>query len=299
MDLDPALLRSFVTVHDTGSFTRAAERLHLTQSAVSHQIRRLEEQLGRQLLVRTTRRLVVTEDGADLLGYARQILQALDELGQRFRPSAVAGEVRFGAPENFVGDRLPVLLCRFARAFPSVRLDVRVNMALDLHALVASGELDLAVVLTAGESAKGPVIRKTQLVWVAADNFDAAPGAPLPFAFFPLPCINRNVAIRALDGIGIQWQAVFTSPSQQGINAAILSGLAISILPREDIAPGMRVIDGCYGLPPLPMANFSLIWSRDGKSPATLAFAQLIAELTEKHPAPPKPGTAAKPRSLR
>lgn len=279
MDLDPALLRSFVSVHDTGSFTRAAERLHLTQSAISHQIRRLEEQLGRQLLVRTTRRLTVTEDGEDLLSYARPILDAFDALGQRFRPSSISGEVRFGAPENFVGDQLPVLLCQFARAFPSVKLDVRVSMNLDLHTLVANDELDLAVVLTAGAHQHGTLIRRTQLVWVAADIFSMPAGSVLPFAFFPLPCINRNVALRALDGSGIQWQGVFTSPSQAAISAAILSGLAISILPIENLEPGMRVIDGSYGLPPLPEANFSLIWSREGKSPATLAFGQLISEL--------------------
>jgi len=103
MDLDPTLLRTFIAIHDTGSFTRAAEHLHLTQSAVSHQIRLLEEQLGRPLLRRTTRVLTVTEDGEDLLRYAQQVLDALDALGRRFRPSPISGEVRFGAPENFVG----------------------------------------------------------------------------------------------------------------------------------------------------------------------------------------------------
>ncbi|KAF1041660.1 MAG: HTH-type transcriptional regulator YofA [Herbaspirillum frisingense] len=286
MDLDPALLRTFVAVHDAGSFTRAAERLHLTQSAVSHQIRRLEEQIGRPLLRRTTRRLTVTDDGADdgadLLHHAQQILEALDALGRRFKPSPVSGEVRFGAPENFIGNSLATLLCQFARAFPSVRLDVRVNMNLDLHGLVAAGELDLAVVLTPGEVQGGTLLRKTQLVWVAADDFDLPAGKTLPFAFFPLPCINREVAVRALDSTDMKWDAVFTSPSQQGISAAILSGLAVSILPRENIEPGMRIVDGQYGLPPLPKANFSLIWSARGKTPATLAFGELISETSKQ-----------------
>src|ERR1700761_4374005 len=106
MDFDPTLLRAFVAVKETGGFTRAAQRLHLTQSAVSHQIRRLEDQVGRALLLRTTRSLTLTEDGQDFLRYAEQILHSLDALAQRFRPSPISGSVRFGVPENFMGDRL-------------------------------------------------------------------------------------------------------------------------------------------------------------------------------------------------
>jgi DNA-binding transcriptional LysR family regulator len=282
MNLDPALLRTFVAVLDTGSFTRAAERLHLTQSAVSHQIRRLEEQLGRPLFQRTTRSLAPTEDGEDLRRYTRQILDALDALENRFRPSPISGEVRFGAPENFVGDRLPTLLCQFARSFPSVRLDVRVNMQLDLRSLVRNRDLDLAVVMTTEDSDEGTRIRQTQLVWVAAESFDLARDRLLPFAFFPAPCINRHVGISALDDTDVKWHTVFTSPSQQGISAAILSGLAISVLPQEDVEPGMRIVDGAYGLPPLPKANFTLICSGEGKTPAVQAFGQLILDLSQE-----------------
>jgi len=108
-----------VAVKETGGFTRAGNRLNLTQSAISHQIRRLEEQVGRQLLQRTTRRLTLTEDGEEFLRHAEQILASLDALTQRFQPSPVSGVVRFGVPESFMGDRLPRLLCQFARAFPS------------------------------------------------------------------------------------------------------------------------------------------------------------------------------------
>lgn len=281
MDFDPTLLRTFVAVKETGSFTRAAERLHLTQSAVSHQIRRLEEQLGQSLLHRTTRSLILTEHGEDLVRYAEQILSAIDALSRRFQPSPISGEVRFGAPENFVGDRLPTLLCQFARAFPAIRLDVRVNMHLDLRSLVKDGELDLAVIMTSGDCKEGSVMRQTQLVWVAAESFELAPGAFLPFAFFPAPCINRIVGIRAMDGTELDWHIVFTSSSQQGISAAVLSGLAISVLPQEDLEPGMRVVDGLYGLPPLPKANFSLFWSDTGKTPAALEFGQLIMALSK------------------
>eukprot|EP01036_Dinobryon_divergens_P002379 gene2379-3130_t len=145
MDFDPTLLRAFVAVKETGGFTRAAQRLHLTQSAVSRQIRRLEEQVGRPLLHRTTRRLTVTEDGEDFLRYAQQILDTLDEMTRRFQPSPISGVVRFGAPDNFMGDRLPPLLSQFARAFPATRMEVSVSMHLDLRAMIRAGELDLVV----------------------------------------------------------------------------------------------------------------------------------------------------------
>jgi DNA-binding transcriptional LysR family regulator len=256
MDFDPTLLRAFVAVKETGGFTRAAQRLHLTQSAVSHQIQRLEEQIGRPLLLRTTRSLTLTEDGEDFLRYAERILQTQEALTRRFRPSPTSGRVRFGVPENFMGDRLPSLLSQFARVFPNIRLDVGVSMSLDLRAMIAADELDLAVVLSMPGSSQGTFLRQTQFVWVAAEGLDLAKGASLPFAFFPAPCINRQAGTSALDGSSVEWHVAFTSPSPQGIRAAVLSGLAITVLTRHDLEPGMKVVDGEYGLPSLSKADF-------------------------------------------
>jgi DNA-binding transcriptional LysR family regulator len=279
MDFDPALLRAFVAVKETGGFTRAAQRLNLTQSAVSHQIRKLEDQVGRQLLFRTTRALTLSEDGEDFLRYAQDILQTFDSMAQRFKPSPISGVVRFGVLENFMGDRLPNLLCKFSRAFPSVRLDVSVGMNLDLLPMIKAGELDLAVVMSPPDSDAGTPLRRTQFVWVAADTFDVAPDTSLPFAFFPAPCINRVVGLGALDGTPVQWHVVFTSQSQQGIRAAVLAGLAITIMTRDDVEPGMRIVDGSYGLPPLSDADFTLVWSAGGKTAAAMEFGKLLQDL--------------------
>ncbi|MDQ0016207.1 DNA-binding transcriptional LysR family regulator [Variovorax boronicumulans] len=281
MDFDPTLLRAFVAVKETGGFTRAAERLNLTQSAVSHQIRKLEEQVGRQLLHRTTRRLTVTEDGEDFLRYAQQILDTLDAMTRRFQPSPVTGVVRFGVPDNFMGDRLPPLLSQFARGFPSVRLEVCVSMHTDLRAAIRAGELDLAVVMSPPNVAEGTRLRRTQLVWAAADTFEAPKGASLPLAFFPKPCVNRQVAGSALDLTAIDWHVVFTSASPQGIRAAVLAGLAVTVLTREEVEPGMKIVDGRYGLPPLPSVDFSLIWSESGKTPCACRFGQMILEMPD------------------
>ncbi len=291
MDFDPTLLRAFVAVKETGGFTRAAQRLHLTQSAISHQIRRLEEQVGRPLLYRTTRRLTLTEDGEDFLRYAEQILHTLDALTRRFQPSPISGVVRFGVPENFMGERLPTLLCQFARAFPAVRLDVSVNIGLDLRAMIDAGELDLAVVMAVPDSMDGAVLRQTQMVWAAADTFEMPQGASLPLAFIPAPCISRQLGVEALEHSAIDWHVVFTSPSQQGIRAAVLAGLAVTVLSRADVEPGMKIVDGQCGLPPLPDVDFMLIWSAGGKTPAAQAFGQLILDMPQPLPMPqlPKP----------
>lgn len=280
MDFDPALLRAFVAVKEAGGFTRAAQRLNLTQSAISHQIRRLEEQVGRQLLFRTTRALTLTEDGEDFLQYAEKILDTLDTMSRRFRPSPVSGVVRFGVLENFLGDRLAVLLRQYGRAFPSVRLDVSVGMNLDLMPMIKAGELDLAVVMLAPGSKEGTPLRRTQFVWAAADTFDIPAGESLPFAFFPSPCINRQVGTASLEGRDVPWHVVFTSQSQQGIRAAVLAGLAVTVLAREDVEPGMKILDGQYGLPSLSKADFSLVWSAGGKTPAAMELGRMMEQLT-------------------
>jgi DNA-binding transcriptional LysR family regulator len=279
-DFDPGLLRAFVAVREAGGFTRAGQRLNLTQSAISHQIRRLEEQVGRQLLHRTTRRLTLTEDGEEFLRHAVQILSSLDALAQRFQPSPVTGVVRFGVPESFMGDRLPTLLCQFARAFPSVRLDVSVTTYLDLRAMIEADELDLAVVLATTDKEDEIVLRRTQFVWVAAEAFDAPCGS-LPLALAPAQCVNRQVGLRALTETSVKWHVVFTSPSQQGLRAAVLAGLGVTILTREDLEPGMKIVDGQYGLPSLPKVDFALVWGQNGKTLATREFAQMILNMPQ------------------
>jgi DNA-binding transcriptional LysR family regulator len=280
MDFDPALLRAFVAIKETGGFTRAAQRLHLTQSAVSHQIRRLEEQVGRPLLCRTTRTLTLTEDGNEFLRYAEQILASLDALNQRFQPSPVSGVVRFGVPETFMGERLLSLLSKFAREFPAVRIDVSVNTYPDLRAMIDANELDLAVVVSTSVKTAGTILRKAQFVWAAAETFELPNSSSLPLAFSPEPCINRKIGLAALEKNSAKWHVVFTSPSQQGIRAAVRAGLGISVLIRDELEPGMRIIDSKYGLGRLPNANFALIWSVNGRTPAALEFGKLIVSMS-------------------
>lgn len=197
----------------------------------------------------------------------------------------VSGVVRFGVPETYMGERLPPLLSRFGRKFPEVRLDVTVSSYLDLRKMINAGELDLAVVLAEPGNGSGEtVLRHAQFVWAAAETFEIGRDTSLPLVFAPAPCIDRRVGIGALDGASIEWHIAFTSPSQEGIRAAVLAGLGVTVQLRDDLRPGMKVVDGRYHLPPLPKADFTLIWSTGNKTPAIREFGQLLLNVPEQSP---------------
>lgn len=282
MDFAPELLRALVAVAETGGFTRAAERLHLTQSAVSHQIRRLEEQVGTPLFIRTTRKLALTEDGEEFLRHARQILQAHAALSRRFQSSALAGSIRFGVPENFLGDELPHLLSRFARTYSAVRLEASVSVCQDFSARIESGELDLAVAMRRAGETGGTVLRRSRYVWAAAEDFAVSPGSSLPLALSNPPCLCRAVAVEALAGSGVEWHIGFTSANLHGLRAAMLAGLGASIIADDEVEPGMKVLAPSYGLPPLPDLEFALIWSANGKTPCARELGRLIADAAKR-----------------
>ena len=203
MSYDTGLLQAFIAVHEANGFTRAAEQLHLTQSAVSHQIRRLEELVGRPLFHRTTRRLRLTADGEDFLRLAQRILQAQEALARHFRCSPIAGTVRFGVPESFMREGLPQLLRQFARSCPNVRLEVSVGLTLDLASMVRERELDLAVVVALPGVVPGQLLQRQPMVWAAAEGFAWSRADSLPLAYSPPPCVCRQISIDALQQAGV------------------------------------------------------------------------------------------------
>lgn len=279
MDIDPTLLRALAAVKQTGGFTQAAARLNVTQSAVSHQIRRLEQVVGRQLVGRTTRAVTLTDEGEAFLAEAHRVLSALDELDRRFRGKTLGGVVRLGLPDSFLGLQLPDLLARFAVRFPEVQLDVSVGMSLDLSGMVNSGELDLAVVMDVEGVADGPVLRSEQLVWAAAETFRNV-RSPLPLALYPPPCVNRRVVLDALRQHEIAWRVAFTCPSPDGIAAAVQSGLAVTAIGRSELKSGIREVGMDHCLPPLPKGVFRLVRSGGDRSEAACELEHLIC-----HPA--------------
>lgn len=285
-DFDPTLLRTFAAVVEHGGFTRAAERLHLSQSAVSHQIRRLEEQAGRPLLARTTRALALTEDGEEFLCHAEVVLSAHEALMGRFQPSPVSGVVRFGVPDNYLGDRLPGLLARFARAHPAVRLEATVAGYFDLRTMVDSGELDLAVTLSTALAAGELPLRQTQFVWAAAADFRRPDEGPLPLAFQPAPCVHRTVALDSLVDAGIPWRVAFTSLNAEGVRAATEAGLGVTAIPHDELRAGIVDVGERLGLPPLPEATFVLLWADRERTDAAAELGQLLTDAPAPTPTP-------------
>lgn len=279
MQFDPTLLRAFVAVHEARGFTRAAQRLHLTQSAVSHQIRRLEEQLGRQLLRRAARSVALTEDGEEFLGYALRALAGLDALAERFKGvSGDTGVVRLGVPDGYMSHRLPVLLRKFAAAHCSVRLDVAVGTYDELRSLVAANELDLAIVAGEPGADEGTPIRRMQFVWVAAQEFAPA-GEVLPLAFAPAPCFHRQIGAAALASASVKWRIAFTSPSMVALRAAVQARLAATVLPSDEVERGLRIINGHLGLPPLLDAELTLLGSARRNSAAVAALRDTVLDV--------------------
>ncbi|HUH85131.1 MAG TPA: LysR family transcriptional regulator [Stellaceae bacterium] len=247
-------LKAFRAVCETGGFTRAAEVLNLTQSTISHQIRRLEERVGRRLLERTTRTVRPSVEGEALLADARRILDQVAEIEARFASDAVKGEVRLGAPEEMAGRALPGAITRFRSRRPQVRVAVTVGLARNLRRSVAAGDLDLAVLKEA--PARQGALSVEPLVWAGAERLLRQ--SILPVAFFPEPCEFRNQALRLLEKAGTRHETVMTCNSSQSLRALAREGLAVIVLPRSECPPELRLKRAAPALPKLPNMGYRL-----------------------------------------
>ena len=240
-NLDIDLLRSFAAVADSGSFTAAAELVARTQSAVSVQIKRLEEILGRRVFERTSRSLALTGAGETLLGYARRILELNDESVRRIAEPPVAGVIRLGITEYFVPTELPRILARFAAAYPGVQLEVRMGISSELRDAMSAGALDAAILRLAPRE-RPKAIWSEPLVWVAREGGAPARGEAVPLALLPAPCWLREHALDSMKRLKRQWQLAFTGSSMASVRAAVSAGLGVSILPLSSVLPGMEVL---------------------------------------------------------
>jgi len=279
--LDLELLRSFVSVVDAGGFTRAGERVHRTQSTVSQQIKRLEEDVGQPLLNRTAKDVTPTEAGERLLSYARRLLALAEEARDVLARPGAEGAVRLGIPEDFAAYRLTKLLATFARSHPGLRLDVRADQSAYLRSGLERGELDLALLKRdAGE--KGAIaVWPERVHWVTSKSHpvDSKIGS-VPLIGFPAGCLYRSRAIHALESGGRSWHMSYTSSSLVGIQAAVAAGLGLSILSEMAVQADHRVLTAKEGFAPIDRTEVALVAS-PGASPATLRLADRLAEFCD------------------
>lgn len=270
--LDPLLLRSFVAIIDTGSFTRAGERVHLTQSTISQQIRRLEQQLGCPLLDRAGRRVVATAEGEKLLGLARRILALLAQAEEQVTEGSVA--LSLGVPEDFAAGAITPVLAAFARDYPEVRLEVQSGLSHEIWQRFEAGELDLALVKqTRGQGAPLASWREP-LVWVDSRDWPVRERDPLPLVVFPSEGLYRRQMTEALDGLGRRWRIAYVSASLASLQGAVSAGIGVSLLPKRLMPADQLALTQWPKVAPVELALHAGV---SGGEPLTRLSAALIA----------------------
>jgi DNA-binding transcriptional LysR family regulator len=283
VNIDMDVLRTFVTGVDLGSFARAADRLGRSPSAISLQLRKLEEQAGQTLFQKQGRGLALTEAGEIMIGYARRILDLNDEARNVLSGlSAMEGWVRIGLPQDFAETWFPGLLGRFARGHPKVRVEARVDRGSALAEAVENGSLDLAVTWGDIGRAAAQIIERRAVAWIGPEGFVRDPQQPLPLIAFDAPCAFRSAAVTALEARTIVWRHVFASPSLAGLWAAVSAGLGVTPRTNEAVPPHLRVLDPeAAGLPALGAIDIALHVSGASRSAAVDRLRILLLEAIE------------------
>jgi DNA-binding transcriptional LysR family regulator len=283
LNLDMDILRTLVLTQQLGGLGRAAVRVGRSQSAVSQQIRKLEDQAGEPLFHKQGRGLALTGAGEVMLAYARRILDLNDEAVAAVRGRAIEGAVRFGLPGDFAEAWLPAALGRFKRAHPTVRIEVVVvDRNRRLLERLDQGELDLVLALGSGARADAEPLAALPRVWIGPASAEAvwAPGEPVPLCLYEAPCFFRQAALDALDGAGLAWRVAFTSPSLAGLWAAVEAGLGVTLRTAAGLPAGVRALLGDTALPPAPEAAIALCLHDGGRalSPAMARLRSIVVE---------------------
>jgi DNA-binding transcriptional LysR family regulator len=276
--LDPDLLRAFVAVADHRSFTRAAAALNRTQSAVSMQIKRLEERLQVELLYRTKANVELSAAGERLLGYARRILSLNDEAVGRLRQHKVEGRVRLGVMDDYGALLIPPLLASFAAGYPLVRVEMETGLTASMPERLGEA-YDLVIAMHPKGWGEGELLRREQAVWAAGLEQSAWGLNPIPVALYPQGCLFRKWAIEALDTAGMPWRLAFVSHSLAAVEAIAAQGLAITVVKAGTFPRKLRPLSRRDGVPRLPVADICLHRAANLSPAGTLLSAHLATGL--------------------
>ncbi|MDV4153109.1 LysR substrate-binding domain-containing protein [Rhizobium brockwellii] len=257
LDLDQ--LQTFIAIVDSGSFTKAADRVYKTQSAVSMQMRRLEERIGKQLFIKDGRGNRLTVEGEKLLNYARRIIRLNNEAIAAFDDNRLEGALRIGTPDDYADRYMPEIIGRFAKTHPNVELYIVCEPSVDLAERMHKGELDIALVTHNPRERMSDVVRTEPLCWVGSANHPIRDDAPVPLAVGRRDCQWRQLACSALDAVGREHQILFTSWSCTVVAAAVLAGMAVSVMPESALRTGMKVLSQADGFPALPPVQIGIM----------------------------------------
>lgn len=266
---DPVLLRTFLGVAQTLSFTQAAERLQLSQPTVSQQVRRLEDSVGRPLFTRDTHGVALTQDGEAMAGFARGILAAHDQAVAYFRGSALRGRLRFGVSDDLALTRVPRVLREFRQQHPQVDLELTVAGSGALHRRLGARQLDLIFAKNEPGDRRGNLVRRDRLVWVGPEQAQLDPDRPVPLVAYHPPSITRSRALEALEKAGRTWRITCNSREVNGILAATRAGVGITVLAESLVPADLVPLPGRHNLPPVGEVDIVLL-ARPGAPEVTV-----------------------------
>ncbi len=258
-NIETSLLRSFVTIADTRSFTRSAKILFRTQSAITMQMQKLEETLGVKLTFRSGKLLSLTNEGEALLPYALEILRLNDELQSDINSSKRIDEIRIGTSDDYAAIFVPPLLSDFSAMYPNVEINVICSNRDKSFERLKKGEIDILIAPVMADEQFGETLRIEKLVWIGSAEIAFQETEPVPLAGFPIGCVCRDLMIKALNRDNRRWRFVYSSNSIVSIHAAVNSGRGISAVEISTVPQGSNIIDDMFGLPPLPSVKISVL----------------------------------------
>ncbi|MEM8776655.1 MAG: LysR family transcriptional regulator [Pseudomonadota bacterium] len=261
-NLDMTTLRSFLAVSEQGGVTRAAQVLNLTQSAVSMQLKRLEEMLGIELLDRTNRRVSLTASGEQLLTFARRIVDLNDEAVGRLSDEIYEGQIVIGVPHDIVYPVIPRVLKTFSSIYPRVNVVLKSSSTVKLHEELKHGEVNMILTTEERAGPGGETLAETPLKWVGALGGQAWKKRPLRLGFCKF-CIFRPIVMRRLDAVGIDWELAIESDEDRSVEALISADLAVGALLETSIPPHLEAISAPGVLPELGVQQINLYGGND------------------------------------
>ncbi|TQV69735.1 LysR substrate-binding domain-containing protein [Denitrobaculum tricleocarpae] len=280
-DLEIDLLRSFLAVAAHLNFTRAAESVSRTQSAVSLQIKRLEEIVGRPLFDRTRQSVSITPTGEALKVYANRILLANDAALSQIRHPEAEGRIRIGAPDDYATLVLPKILSVIEAEHPRLQIEVVCENTPDLLRMLDSRDLDIAIAVHAPDAVSGQILCYEPLHWVASPGYINDPDDDLSLILWPPKCISREIALESLRQTDRKWRVAYSTRSIGLIESALLSGSAVGVMEASCIPDSLRIVDGQVGLPPLTEVAISLHRSNEEAPNASHVSATIHAVFGE------------------
>ena len=256
---DPVQLKSFLALAETRNFTRAAERLGISQPTVSQHVRKLEQAAGRVLVTRNTRELRLTDNGDAMAGFARTILSANDAATRYFSGAAMRGRLRFGTADDLAITGLPRILREFRQLYPQINLELTVSQSDQLHRRLKAGALDLVFVKWLSGAQEGEVVKTDTFDWVGLEQTVLEPGDPVPVIVYPAPSLSRKLALDALEDAGRTWRVTCTTKQISGVLAALRAGIGVAVMPSSLVPEDLKIITKRFDLPPVGDVDFTLI----------------------------------------